>query len=139
MFDIEIEQLIPHRKRMKLIDEVLEIDDQKVITLSIVNERWPLVYNNTVHPIILIEIVAQTAAVVVGNKKLKESSKGASGYLVGIKTADFFVENIPVGSRLECRVNLLYNLEIYGVFTGTVYSGNEIQGKIEIQVFSPEQ
>ena len=42
MIDIDIEQLIPHRDRMKLIDEVIESDDEKAVTESLVTEKWPV-------------------------------------------------------------------------------------------------
>jgi len=42
MIDIDIEKLIPHRDRMKLIDEIIESDDEKAVTESLVTEKWPL-------------------------------------------------------------------------------------------------
>ncbi|MBN2040537.1 MAG: hypothetical protein JW864_10865 [Spirochaetes bacterium] len=139
MIDFDIEKVIPHRKRMKLVEEVLEIDDQKVITLSVVNDKWPLLTDGMVNPIILIEIVAQTTGIVVGNKRMKETGEGVYGYLVGIKDAEFYKDSIPLGTRLECRVNLMYDLKAYGVFTGVVYSGEETLARIEIQVLSTEE
>ena len=59
---MDIEKLIPHRDRMKLINEVLDIDNDKVITSTRVSDKWPLYQEGFVDPIVLIEIVAQTAA-----------------------------------------------------------------------------
>ncbi len=42
MINIDIEKILPHRDRLKLIDEILEADDEKAITVSVVSEKWPL-------------------------------------------------------------------------------------------------
>ncbi len=41
MLNIDIEELIPHRGRMKLVDEIVEADDKLAVTLSRVTDRWP--------------------------------------------------------------------------------------------------
>jgi predicted hotdog family 3-hydroxylacyl-ACP dehydratase len=62
MIDINIEDLIPHRNSMKLIDEILEIDDDRCITTATVSSSWPLFRDGYVHPIVLIELAAQKRA-----------------------------------------------------------------------------
>jgi predicted hotdog family 3-hydroxylacyl-ACP dehydratase len=37
--DIKIEDLLPHRDRMLLIDEILEVDHNMAVTCAIVNDR----------------------------------------------------------------------------------------------------
>ena len=59
MAGIRIEELIPHRGRMKLVDDVVEINDILAKTSSRVTERWPLDEANAVAPVILIELIAQ--------------------------------------------------------------------------------
>ena len=60
-FDIRIEDLLPHRDRMLLIDEILEVDDNTAVTRATVSNRWPFFNGNTVDSLILIELAAQTA------------------------------------------------------------------------------
>ena len=135
MIDINIEEIIPHRDRMKLIQEVLEADDEKAVTASVVNERWPLYSDNAVNPIVLIELVAQTAGIATGYKNKKETGKGVSGWLVGIKKADFFIDKILAGTRLISQAKILYEHEAYGVFQGSVSSEAGKLAEMELQLF----
>ena len=140
MIDIDIEKLIPHRDRMKLVDEVLEVEDKKAVTASFVGGNWPMVNDNAVNPIILIELIAQSIGIGVGYNRLNETGKGVYGWLVGLKKAKFSVKEIPVGTRLINRVMSLYEHEGYAVFKGTVENAatNEVMCEMEVQVFSPE-
>jgi predicted hotdog family 3-hydroxylacyl-ACP dehydratase len=138
MVDIEIEKILPHRDRLKLIDGILEADDEKAITVSVVNERWPLYNGNSVNPIILIELIAQTCGIAVGYKKYKETGKGVYGWIVGVKQVDFFIYEIPLGSHLISKATPNYDHGGYIVFTGTVELDGKKISSMEIQLFSPE-
>ncbi|MBN2403238.1 MAG: hypothetical protein JXN64_12670 [Spirochaetes bacterium] len=140
MIDVDIEKILPHRDRMKLIDEILEVDDKKAVTSSTVAGTWPLFENNAVNPIILIELLAQTTGIGVGHKRLLETGRGVYGWIVGIKHADFSVKELKLGTRLINRVEPMYEHESYAVFKGTVEdaSTNEMLCNVELQVYSPE-
>ena len=102
MIDIDIEQLIPHRDRMKLIDEIIESDDEKAVTESLVTKKWPLFKETYVNSIIIIELVAQTASVCIGYKELKKNDEKleGKGWLVGVKNASFYLDKIALNSRI---------------------------------------
>ena len=140
MIDIDIEKLIPHRDRMKLVNEVLEVEEKKAVTASTVSDKWPMVNDNAVNPIILIELIAQSIGIGVGYNRLKETGKGVYGWLVGLKKAQFLVNEIPIGTRLINRVASQYEHEGYASFKGTVEiaATSEIICEMELQVFSPE-
>lgn len=139
---IQLEDLIPHRGRMKLVGDVLEINDALAKTSSLVTEQWPLDDMDTADPIMLIELVAQTAGVLEGWKsKRKDGKAGAKGWLVGIKKADFFIDRIPLKMLLVATVRRLYSLESslesYAVFAGEVESESRLLSRVELQVFRP--
>jgi predicted hotdog family 3-hydroxylacyl-ACP dehydratase len=139
---IQIEDLIPHRGRMKWVDDVLEINDALAKTSSLVTEQWPHDDMDTVDPIMLIELVAQTAGVWEGWKSKKKDGKaGVKGWLVGIKKADFFIDRIPLKMLLVATVRRLYSLESslesYAVFAGEVESESRLLSRVELQVFRP--
>jgi predicted hotdog family 3-hydroxylacyl-ACP dehydratase len=135
---MDIEALIPHRGRMKLIDDVLDVNDDSAVTSAIVTERWPLCHGSFVDPIVLIEIVAQTASVHISWKKGADKGVGGGGWIVGIKSADFFLDRIPLHTELITTVRNLYSAENYNVLEGTVTAGKNIIGRIQIQVFRSE-
>lgn len=134
---MDIEKLIPHRDRMKLINEVLDINADKVITSARVSDKWPLYQDGFVDPIVLIEIVAQTAAAHIRWQKGIDKG-GGGGWLVGIKSADFFLAGIPLHTVLITTVKPLSSAENYNVLEGTVAVGKDIVGRIQIQVFRSE-
>jgi predicted hotdog family 3-hydroxylacyl-ACP dehydratase len=135
---MDIETLIPHRGRMKLIDDVLDVNADKAVTLSLVSDRWPLCRGSFVDPIVLIELVAQTAGVHISWKKGVDKGVGEVGWIVGIKNADFFLDHIPLHTALTTTVKNLYSTENYNVLEGTVTAGTDILSRIQIQVFRSE-
>jgi len=123
---INIEDLIPHREPIRIISEIIEIADDYAITGAIVNENWPLFDGGGVNSLIIIEAIAQTAALIEGNKKQKQGKPGVKGWLVGIKSAEFKQAKIPVNTRLVVSVKSMYSFDNYGVIEGTVKSENDV-------------
>jgi predicted hotdog family 3-hydroxylacyl-ACP dehydratase len=137
--EMDIEALIPHRGRMRLIGEALAVDDDRAMTSSAVTEDWPLYRDGFVDVLVTIELVAQTAALLEGWKRQQSKKGGTKGWLVGIKTADFRLPRIPLPAMLITEVRRDYALEGYAVFEGTVRLGAEVVAVVSIQVFRPEE
>ena len=136
---MDIEALIPHRDRMRLVGEVLAVDDDRAVTSSIVSEDWPLYNDGAVDALVTIELVAQTAALLEGWKRQQSGRGGMKGWLVGIKMADFRLPRIPLPATLITEARRDYALEGYAVFEGTVRLGTEVVAVVSIQVFRPEE
>jgi len=132
---MDIEALIPHRDRMKLIDDVLDINEEEAVTTARVTDCWPLCRDGCVDPVVLIEIVAQSAAVHISVRRKKGHGADRRGWIVGIKNADFYQDRIPVGTVLTTRVKSLYNIENYNVMDGEVKAGPDLLCRVQIQVF----
>jgi predicted hotdog family 3-hydroxylacyl-ACP dehydratase len=137
--DIDIEALIPHRDRMRFLDAVVAVDTERAVTSATVTEDWPLYLGGSVDVLVTIELVAQTAALLEGWKRLQSNRGGATGWLVGIKSADFRRPRLVVPAILITEVVRSYALEGYAVFTGTVSCGSEIVANMQIQAFRPEE
>ena len=73
--DISIEDLLPHRDRMLLIDEILEVNHNMAVTSATVTERWPFFNGSGVAALVLIEVVAQTAGVNNGWVRIQKHGK----------------------------------------------------------------
>jgi len=61
--EMSVEELLPHRGRMKLVDEIIEVDEERALTRSTVTDLWPFFDGKTVNALVLIELVAQTAGI----------------------------------------------------------------------------
>ena len=123
---MNIEDYIPHREPIRIISEVIEINKESAITGAVVNSNWPLYDGNAVNSLVLIEAIAQTAALVEGHKKKKQGKAGVKGWLVGIKSAEFKQATLPVDTRVVITVKPLYSFDNYGVIEGTVKSGEDV-------------
>ena len=140
MTDIDIEKLLPHRGSMKLVDEVLEIEERHCVAAATVSPRWPLYADGHVDPIILIELAAQSAGISFGWHEMQEGkSTEKQGWLVGIKSAEFFRDRIPLGARIIITVEERTKNDTYAVIAGTARVDSERIGEIELQVFRPEE
>jgi len=124
MFNIE--DYIPHRGPILIISEVIEINEESAITGAVVKSSWPLYDGNAVNSLVLIEAIAQTAALVEGYEKKKQGKAGVKGWLVGIKSAEFKQATLPVDTKVVITVKSLYSFDNYGVIEGTVKSGEDL-------------
>lgn len=131
--NVDIESLIPHRDRIKMIENMLEITPESAVMEAIVKPDWPLCDGSTVDPVVLIEVVAQTGAAIDGYKRKQQGKSGGKGWLVGVKSAQFNVKAISVGTRLVVSVSNSYSFENYSVIKGVVQDGGEIQAVIILQ------
>jgi len=130
---IDIEALIPHREPIKVITDVVELHDNSATTAAVVNERWPLYDGHAVGALALIEAIAQTSAIVEGNKRSRAGKSGVKGWLVGIKSAEFSTDSIPVNTPITVHVDSLHSFDNYGVIEGVVTSGGNVLLKAVLQ------
>jgi predicted hotdog family 3-hydroxylacyl-ACP dehydratase len=134
--DLPIEDLIPHRDRMKLLEAVLDADGNSATTECRIAEDWPLRQDGGVNALVLIEVVAQTAAASIAWKKYLDEGAvgGGKGWLVGIKAADFSAETLPLGGRLITRAEVRFSLDQYSEIHGVCQIGDEVVGEVTLQV-----
>ncbi len=134
-----IDDFIPHQDRMKLINDIIEINDDHCVTESVATPLWPLCKGEQINSIIIVELVAQTASAFVGWQKRNETKTGGEGVIVGIKKAVLNVPFIPVGSRLRTSCRMLVSLNNqYAEFEGEVKDDHTIYGQVHLQTFNAQ-
>jgi predicted hotdog family 3-hydroxylacyl-ACP dehydratase len=134
--DVTIEDLLPHRGRMMLINEILEIDEDSAVTVSVVTDQWPMFDGKTVSPIVLIELIAQTAGISNGLERIRKNGKNSEkkGWLVGIKKTRFFVDAIPLHTRIITRAQNRFKYDGFREILGTTRIGKNIVCETSLQV-----
>lgn len=130
------EPLIPHSRRMKLIEWVGPKDDGLQAKTTVL-EGWPLFQEGQVSSLIGIELVAQAISA-LSTWSRGTGAKAHLGLLVGVKEMEFINSYIPVGTRLNIHIKKLYQVGGYAVFEGAVDSDSTIFCKMVIQVLEPE-
>ena len=130
---VNVDELIPHRPPIRVITEALCLEDDFGRAKALVTAQWPLCDGKTASAMMLIEAIAQTAALVEGYKNKQKGQAGVKGWLVGIKSAEFYRERIKVGVELVVDVKSLYSFEDYAVIEGEVKEGQDLVAKAVLQ------
>ena len=132
---LTVAALLPHRGRMKLVDEILQLDDEVAVTAAIATCRWPLFDGYAISPLVLVELVAQTAGVKNGLDRIRTQGPDADkrGWIVGIKRARFTVDAIFPGDRIVTRAWNAYQLETYFNIEGEASRDTTVIGRVSLQ------
>ena len=140
-FNVDIEDLLPHRGRMLLIDEILEVDDNMAVTGATVTDRWPFFDGSCVDSLVLIEVVAQTAGINNGWERIRKHGLDSEkkGWLVGIKQSHFFVDKLDLNDRIITRAENQFEYQGYRQILGTAKIGSKTVGEVALQVIQTER
>lgn len=122
---------------MKLVDRLQETDDGSATTMATVTDAWPLCRQGHVEAVVMMELIAQSVAVVQGWQDRDTRKQGMPGLLVGIRKATLMTSHVPVGTTLTVRVKSLRAYRNYAIFAGTVRDDSAVICEAEIQVYHP--
>lgn len=138
--DISVEALLPHRGRMRLVDEIIELDEDRAVTLSTVTEHWPFFDGKAVNALVLIELVAQTAGISNswGAIKRQGDQFERRGWLVGIKRSRFLTGSVPLNTCLATRCENQFKLDKYREIVGTVRIDWDVVAEVSLQLIQPD-
>jgi len=90
-----------------------------------------------VHPLILIELAAQTAGVCNGLDRIQTKGLNSDqmGWLVGIKKTDFFIDSLPFGSEIISSAENTYSFENLREVFCELHMDNKLICKSTLQLF----
>ena len=130
--ELTIEDIIPHRDGMLLIDEVISVGDNEAVTRSTVAPRWPLTDEQGAQSIVLLELAAQTAGINNGLQLRQEEGPdgGRKGWIVGIKSAQFHISRIPLNTPITVRSQNRFEYEGFC----EIYSEATIAGQLVAEI-----
>ena len=134
--DIDIDGLLPHRRPMRLVDEILEADETHAVTRCVVQANWPLVSGGAVDALIIVELVAQTSGISNGLERIRTQGAGADrkGWLAGIKTAQFARHRIPIRTPIVVRAENVFSFEGFREIQGRADIDGETVAEVILQV-----
>ena len=134
---MDIEAYMPHRGRMKLIQDILESDEESCNGIAFPKETWPFQTMEGIDPMVIIELIAQTTSAFVGWYRRNEKKMGGAGFLVGIRSAEIGSKCLPLGTPINISCKRMLDMDNYGVFEGRVFTNDTIYGTATIQVYNP--
>ena len=132
-----LEDLLPHRAPMLLIDQILEVDSGHALTLSRVAGTWPLADRHGVAPLIMVELAAQTAGVCNGWDRIRTQGLGSDqmGWLVAVKRADFFIDHLPIGTSVMVKAENTLSFDKFREVTSRVYDEDRLLAEVILQLY----
>jgi predicted hotdog family 3-hydroxylacyl-ACP dehydratase len=136
--ELAIERLIPHRLPMRMVEQIERVDEQSIAARCTVRESWPTAEHGFARTLVLIEVIAQSAAALQGWRERHESEVAKGGLLVGVPSAKLASPAIPVGTELRCRVTISHGVQSYLAFEGIVTDRDGVAwATASIQAFRP--
>ncbi len=132
-----LDDILPHRGYMLLIDEILEVDAAHAVTSSTITKSYPLTGINGAQALIMVEFAAQTAGVCNGLNRIKEKGVDSSkmGWLVGIKRAQLLVDRIPMGATVLTRSENIHNYDNLREVAAVLHMDETLIGEITLQLY----
>jgi len=129
------EGLVPHRLPMRLVQELLEVDGKKATIAAQIAADCPLVdAKGKLEDIALVELIAQSHAVLNGYYDQQEARSVRQGFLVGIKKAEWFAA-VYAGERLLVKIDTLAELDAFTIAIGEVWRDETLVASGEIKVW----
>lgn len=134
--DLTPDSLLPHRRPMLLVDEILTLDDSGAVTRAVVRPDWPLCDGREASAIVLVELVAQTSGIHNGYIRGKVEGLAADkrGWIVGIRRAQWTVDRLPVGAEIVIRTENTMEFEGFRDVVGRVDINNRPAAEITLQL-----
>ena len=137
---VEIESLVPHRWPMLLISEIVSFDARSASTRSVVADHWPLVDGQSANVMVLIELVAQTAAVNNGWELRQREGAAADnrGWIVGIKSARFHLDVLTVGTTILVESTNQLEYDNFRVVHGIASIDGTVAAEVTLQLMQAQ-
>ena len=139
--DLNIESLLPHRGRMLLVERILTVSDEAATVASVARNTWPLFDDGVINPLIMVELVAQTAGVHNSLKRVEQHGQGepTRGWLVGVKSAVFHVTAIAPGQTVTTTTANAFVFDNLREIKGSVTVDGQPAADVVLQIVEAQE
>ena len=133
---LSVDDYLLQQGRMRLVDAIVGVDEGQAVTRAVVKTSWPLFKDGFVSPMLIVELVAQTAGINIRWNELQKDRDAppGGGLLVGIKKADFFIDAVAADSVLITRATQGYRYLNYAEYTGIAAIDEESIAEVVLQL-----
>lgn len=137
--DINIQEYLPHREPLLMVDGIIELCKEKVITRFSIQADNIFLFNNQLQESGLIENMAQTCASIVGQSFFDDQSNDTKviGFITSIKKVNIF--SLPhLGQEIITKAKLVSQYENICNVSCETFCEDELLGTAEINLFIQE-
>ncbi len=129
-----LEELIPHRGTMKLVDKVVSFDlsDESAVVEFTVRKEWK-------GSQVAIEYMAQAAAALAGifDKIVSPDKPPRIGFLMGSRKLKLEISEFEVGRTYQVKVKKVFSDENTGSFDAAIFDGETPIASAVLNAFRP--
>jgi predicted hotdog family 3-hydroxylacyl-ACP dehydratase len=133
-----IQQIIPHRDPLIMIDNYRKIDNDTAYSQKVFTPDDYGCSNGYVSDSILVECIAQTVAAHYGYQALVEkNNKPGVGMLVSVDTFVFY-KKVEEKAKIEIFISKTDTIGPFKLFKGKISIGEKTIAQGHIKVFNPD-
>ncbi len=111
-------EALPHQGRLRLVDAAEVLSEHSLRVSATVTDRWPTSANGEIDAVVLVELVAQGAALL--GLRLGHHAPDSLALLVGLPEVELLVRRVAVGTRLSAEIEADRGIGDYLVCRGIV-------------------
>lgn len=144
IFMYDIEEVIKHRKPMRLVDELISFDENSACVLVNIDDNSEFYHpeKQGVPSYIGIEYMAQCIAAKAGANELASGSDIKLGFLLGTRkykpNVDFFLKNKPLLISATRLMEDAAGLSVFDCVIALKEQPEKILAQAKINVYQPE-
>ena len=135
-----IEDVLPHRGNMLLIDRLIEFGSESTVSeYTPRSDTWYADAEGNMPAWVGLELMAQAVAAHVGALKLSKGKPQKNGALVGTRRYSSTIPNFTVDVPIQIHATISYQ-DISGLaaYDCSISSGNNILAVATLKVFEPD-
>ena len=136
--NINIQDYLPHREPMLMVDTILELCHEKVITTFKIQKNNIFLHHNQLQESGLVENMAQTCSSIVGQSFFEnDNDTKIIGFITSIKKINIF--SLPnLGTEIITKATLVSQYENICNVSCETFCNDELLGNAEINLFIQE-
>lgn len=134
-----VDDVLPHRGTMRLVDEIVACDDEAVAVLASVDrDAWYADAHGAMPAWLGIELMAQAIAAHVGLIAMRAGGRARPGVLLGASRYEAHHGSFAPGARLRIEAKeLLKSEQGHGAYECTIAAGDRCVAQAVVKVFQP--
>jgi predicted hotdog family 3-hydroxylacyl-ACP dehydratase len=117
-------ELIPHRGRSILLDEIASCAPGEIVCLSRIRDDFPYLKGGRAPAASALELAAQAAAAYTGLESRQDGARNRTGYIIAVREMRLAVNEFAVGTTLTIVCRLIRASKRTALFECTI-SGAE--------------
>ncbi len=134
-----VNDVVPHKKTMSLLDEVVEYDDETLTAKVVIRENTLFLENGKVPAYLGIEYMAQSIAAFAGVQECVKGGEAKIGFLVGTRKYSSEVSSFPLNAVLMIHIEREFQADNgLGVFNCSISSESKKLASCVLNVFQPD-